>query len=288
MASLIMTDLPLVSIGVPAYNAKKYIGETIQSILAQDYPRIELLIQDNCSTDGTWELLEELAAQHPQISIQQNERNLGMVGNFNRVISRGRGGYVMAMGSDDLLEPGFVRRCVETFTQNPQAGIVTANYFYFTGHKKWQKLFQLAPGVHQHFVAGVVIANNFSLNFTLFNRQAFNKLSEHGNLFFTSFYTFDLEMWFRVAFADIAVYYLPECLGNFRVHEASTSKRQHVHMFKQIFLVLMMHRAGIKHDAPLQYRIKLARFAMRHIGHLLRGQSKDMRLFKAIVGELLR
>jgi len=283
-----MADLPLVSVGVPAYNAKKYISETIQSILAQDYPNIELLIQDNCSTDGTWELAQALAAQHPQISIQQNASNLGMVGNFNCVINRARGDYVMAMGSDDLLEPGFVRRCMETFVQNPQAGIVTTNYFYFTGPKKWQKLIQLTPGIHQHFVGGVVIANNFSINFTLLSRSALDRLREQGNLFLTSFYTFDLEMWFRVAFADVAVYYLPECLGNFRVHEASTSKRQLVRMFKQIFLVLMMHRADIKRDAPLQYRIKLARFAMRGAGYLLSGQSKDRRVLKAILGELLR
>ncbi len=283
-----MDDLPLVSIGVPAYNAKKYISETIQSILAQDYANIELVIQDNCSVDGTWELLQTLAAQHSQLSIRQNTHNLGVTSNFNCVINRARGDYVMVMGSDDLLEPSFVRRCLEAFAQNSQADIVTTDYLYFTGSKEWQKLIRLAPGIHRNFVGGVVIANNFSTNFTLFNRQALNRLRERGNLFLTSFYAFDLEMWFRVAFSDIAVYYLPECLGKCRVHAASTSTRQSVRIFKQIFLVLMMHRTGIKRDAPLQYRIKLARFAMRGAGYLLSGQSKDRRVLKAILGELLR
>lgn len=283
-----MIDQPLVSIGVPTYNAKAYLEETIQSILNQDYPHLELLIQDNCSTDGTWELLQDLAAHHPQISVEQNERNLGMVGNFNRVMNRARGDYKMVMGSDDLLEPGFVRRCVEQFAQSPDVGVVTTNYHYFTGPKKWEKLIQLAPGIHRHFVAGVVIANNFSLNFTLFSRQAVDQLRENGNLFLTTFYTFDLEMWFRIALANIPVYYISDCLGNFRVHAASTSKRQNVRMFKQIFLVLMMHRRAIKQVAMVQYRVKLARFTMRQIGYLLSGQSKDMRLLRAIVGELLR
>jgi glycosyltransferase involved in cell wall biosynthesis len=281
---------PLVSIGVPAYNAKKYIGETIQSILAQDYPNFELLIQDNCSTDGTWEMVQALAAQHPQITIEQNERNLGMVGNFNRVVNRARGQFVMTMGSDDLLLPNFVRRCIETFTQFPQTDLVTTNYFFYDGEndKTWEKVIKLAPGLHRYFVGGVVLVNNFSINFTLFKREALEKLRVNGNPFLTSFYTFDLEMWYRVAFAGMNTYYLPEPLGKFRVHAASASKKQFMHMFRQIFLVLMMHREGIKRAAPLAYRVKLVRFIMRHLGHLLSGRSRDMRVMRALVGELLR
>ena len=283
-------SLPLVSIGVPAYNAKKYISETIRSILAQDYPNIELLIQDNCSNDGTWEMVQTLAQQHPQISVQQNERNIGMVGNFNRVINRAQGAYAMTMGADDMLEPTFVRRCVEVFTSHPQTDIVTTNDFFYDGDngKTWQKVIKLAPGVHRHFVGGIVLVNNFSINFTLFKRTALEQLRVNGNPFLTSFYTFDLEMWYRIAFAGMNTYYLPDPLGKFRVHAASASKKQFMHMFRQIFLVLMMHRAGIKKAAPLAYRAKLLRFAIRHIGHLLSGRSKDMRVMKAIVGELLR
>jgi hypothetical protein len=50
----------------------------------------------------------------------------------------------------------------------------------------------------------------------------------------------------------------------------------------------MMHRKGIKRDAPLAYRAKLLRFALRHVGHLASGRSKDRRLLRAIVGELVR
>ena len=184
----IMPTLPLVSISIPAYNAERYILETIESILAQDYPNIELLVQDNHSTDGTWALLQELAAQHPQISIQQNEHTVHVVANFNRVINRAKGDFVMVMGSDDLLNPSFVRCCLETFSQNLQIDIVTTNYFYFTGSKEWEKLIRLAPGIHTHFVAGVVIANNFSLNFTLFkNFRIFGKGKFRGRFGFSVF-----------------------------------------------------------------------------------------------------
>ena len=280
--------LPLVSIGVPAYNAIQYINETVQSILAQDYPNIELLIQDNCSTDGTWELAQSLAARHPQISVQQNKSNIGMIGNFNRVINRASGSYVMVISADDFLEPTFVKCCVDVFLQSPQVDVVTTNYrFYKDGHR-WQKLIKLSPGIHRRFVAGVVIANSFVICFTVFKRDSLNKLKVNGNLFPISFYTSDLDMWLRIAFSGLATYFLPEPLGNYRMHTASTSTTQFMHMFKQIFLVLMMHRASIKRDAPLAYRIKLARFTLRHIGHLASGRSRDLRLMKAIVGELLR
>lgn len=281
---------PLVSICVPAYNATRYIAETVRSILAQDYSNIELLIQDNCSTDGTWEMLQDLAARHPQISIQQNGRNVGMVGNFNRVVNRACGEFVMVMGSDDLLEPAFARRCVETFAQYPQTDIVAANFLYYDGEsgKTWPKLIKLAPGSQRRFVGGVVIANNFSINFSLFRRETLQALRVDGNPFLTSFYTFDWEMWFRVAFAGLTVYFQPEYLGRFRVHATSTSRKQSMRMFRQIFLTLMMHRDGIKREAPLEYRAKLARFALRHLGHLVSRQSQDMRLMKAIVAELAR
>lgn len=283
-----MSQFPLVSIGIPAYNAKKYIAETVNSVLAQNYPNIELLIQDNCSTDGTWEWLQEITIIHPQISIQQNTHNVGMVGNFNRVINRAQGEYAMVVSSDDLLEPNFVQRCVDIFLTSPEVDVVTTNYHFYKDGQKWQKFIKLGAGLHRYFVAGVVVANNFSINFTLFRQSTLDKLKLNENVFQTSFYTFDLEMWFRLAFSGLGVYYLAEPLGNFRVHASSASKKQFMHMFKQIFLVLMMHKNNIKRDAPLAYRIKLLRFVFRHIGHLLRGQSKDWRLMLAITGELLR
>ena len=59
-------------------------------------------------------------------------------------------------------------------------------------------------------------------------------------------------------------------------------------MFRQTPLTLMMHRDGIKRDAPLAYRAKLMRFALRHVGHLASGRSKDRRLLRELRGEFLR
>lgn len=279
---------PLVSIGIPAYNAKKYIEQTIKSILSQDYQNIELIIQDNCSTDGTWEFVKEIAQKDNRVHVQQNERNIGMVGNFNRVISRAGGAFIMAISSDDFIEPDFVSNCITLFLKSPEIDIVTTNYHFYREGQKWQKIIKLKEGLHRNFVAGVVIANSFSINFTMFRRASLNSLKVNGAAFLTSFYTFDLEMWFRVAFGNYGVYFLDKPLGNFRYHAESASKKQFIRMFKQIFLVLMMHKEGINREAPVAYRIKLTRFAMRHIGHLLSRQSSDTRLMKAIIGELFR
>jgi glycosyltransferase involved in cell wall biosynthesis len=79
----------LVSVCIPVFNSVKYVQETIDSILAQDYPNLEIIVQDNVSTDGTWELLQKLAKEHPQLSIAQNKTNVGMAPNFNIAINRG-------------------------------------------------------------------------------------------------------------------------------------------------------------------------------------------------------
>ena len=62
----------LVSVCIPAFNAAKYIEETIYSVLSQDHERIEILISDNHSTDGTWDIVVELAKKSKYIKIIRN------------------------------------------------------------------------------------------------------------------------------------------------------------------------------------------------------------------------
>jgi glycosyltransferase involved in cell wall biosynthesis len=76
---------------MPVYNGEKYVAETIQSVLSQTYSRIEIIVQDNASTDGTRSILQEIASKYSQIYIERNEQNCGMSANWNLVINRSRG-----------------------------------------------------------------------------------------------------------------------------------------------------------------------------------------------------
>jgi glycosyltransferase involved in cell wall biosynthesis len=105
-------DVPRLSIGMPLYNATKYLEESFRSLLAQDFTDFELIVSDNASTDGTWEICERFAATDPRVRLHRNERNLGVAANFNTVARLARGELFKWLAYDDLMEPSFLSACV--------------------------------------------------------------------------------------------------------------------------------------------------------------------------------
>ncbi|MEK7600446.1 MAG: glycosyltransferase family 2 protein [Patescibacteria group bacterium] len=85
----------IVSVLTPAFNEEQYICETIESILNQTYKNFEYIICDDCSTDRTWEIIQRYASIDDRIIAIRNDRNLGIAGIKNRLISMSRGRYVV-------------------------------------------------------------------------------------------------------------------------------------------------------------------------------------------------
>ena len=82
---------PLVSICIPTYNGEKYLKECLDSCIDQTFKNYEIIICDDCSSDGTIKIIEEYAKIFPQIILFQNDGNLGLVGNWNRCIHHSNG-----------------------------------------------------------------------------------------------------------------------------------------------------------------------------------------------------
>jgi glycosyltransferase involved in cell wall biosynthesis len=99
---------PLVTIGMPVYNGAPYVAKALDALLAQDYPRLEILVSDNASSDETPRICEERARRDPRLSYLRNDANIGATANFRRVLSLARGEYFMWAAHDDLWEPTFV------------------------------------------------------------------------------------------------------------------------------------------------------------------------------------
>jgi glycosyltransferase involved in cell wall biosynthesis len=110
---------PTVSVGLPVFNGANYVAEAISSILGQTYQDIELLIQDNASTDGTSEICRELARKDPRVSYVRNPENIGAVPNYNLVFERARGRYFKWAAHDDICAPTFLERCVAVLEAEP-------------------------------------------------------------------------------------------------------------------------------------------------------------------------
>jgi glycosyltransferase involved in cell wall biosynthesis len=113
---------PKVSVIVPIYNQLPFIRETVDSVLAQDHPDIELVLSDDGSTDGTSDVLGEYAERHPaRVKVVTAERNTGIAGAFNRALDAHTGEYIAWLGGDDVMLPGKLSRQVAVLQARPDA-----------------------------------------------------------------------------------------------------------------------------------------------------------------------
>jgi glycosyltransferase involved in cell wall biosynthesis len=106
---------------VPAWNAERFVGATLESLVAQDYPNLEIIVADDASTDATARICEEFAAGHPRVRVWRNARREGFVGNANVLLGRVEGDYAFFAPHDDLFDPGYVRRMVAELEARPEA-----------------------------------------------------------------------------------------------------------------------------------------------------------------------
>ncbi len=99
------TRRPKVSVVIPAYNAEKWLAETVDSVINQTFTYWEAIIVDDGSTDSTFTIASTYANKYQQIKTIKHERNLGNASACNTAIANSRGEYIALLGSDDLWEP---------------------------------------------------------------------------------------------------------------------------------------------------------------------------------------
>lgn len=93
------------SICIPNYNYGEYIGETIDSVLSQDFEDFEIVITDNKSTDNSWEVIQSYLKKDSRVRAYQNATNLGFAGNLDEVSSKALGEFLILLSSDDTMNP---------------------------------------------------------------------------------------------------------------------------------------------------------------------------------------
>lgn len=139
-----MNQNPKVSVLIPAYKAAPFIGEAIESILKQSFTDFELIVADDDSPDATWEIITHYADKDPRIVAVRNERNLGIAGNRNKLISLARGEFVMWQDADDISMPERMARQVAYMDSHPSVGIV-GGYLQFFDEKGLGSIRHYAP-----------------------------------------------------------------------------------------------------------------------------------------------
>ena len=124
--------LPLVSFVVFSYNQEAYIEDAIRSALAQDYPCLEIIISDDCSRDGTFELAKKLVQEYSgkhTVECRRNESNLGLINHVNKFMSGLDSELVVVAAGDDISLPYRVSKLVDVYMSSGKPKLLSSKAF---------------------------------------------------------------------------------------------------------------------------------------------------------------
>jgi glycosyltransferase involved in cell wall biosynthesis len=125
------SKFPLVTIGIPTYNGGKRLPRSIESIWTQNYPNLEVIVSDNCSTDNTAEVVENFGRNHPELKLVRQEKNIGQIGNYHFLLKAAKGKYFIWLADDDFLEPGFILRAVQFMEAHDDYSLASGRIQYW-------------------------------------------------------------------------------------------------------------------------------------------------------------
>lgn len=116
-----MSQIPVISVGMPVYNGEGYLEAAIRAVLEQTFDDFELIISDNASTDRTAEICNDFAASDSRVRFSRNPDNIGAAANYNRVFELARGPYFRWMNADDSCMPTLHALCLKALEENRDA-----------------------------------------------------------------------------------------------------------------------------------------------------------------------
>jgi glycosyltransferase involved in cell wall biosynthesis len=230
---------PLVSICIPSYNNAKYITETIQSVLNQEYQNFELIIVDDCSKDNTVEAIR--AFTDKRIRLYENPVNLGMHGNWNKALSFASGEYMMLLCGDDIIYHTCISSQLKAFQDNKEKNLsmVSVHRALIKANGKE------TPGAFYKFPAGFYTGKKAMRSCVVFGTNLIGEpmsvlfrasvFKENHIILACNNYTIDLDMYAKLLqYGNLLV--LKDTLAAFRIYNESMSGSlgfKHFRQFKE-------------------------------------------------------
>ncbi|HEX2767864.1 MAG TPA: glycosyltransferase family 2 protein, partial [Geobacteraceae bacterium] len=218
---------PLVTVCIPAYNCARFIADAIDSVLNQRFAGFELLIIDDCSTDSTAEIARSYAARDSRIIFKVNDKNLGMVANWNLCLETAQGKYIKYLFGDDLFSSNeALQRMASVLDNDSMISVVASGRNIIDAKSNFvKKVSSFADGtlVDGTYVISRCLSAQRNLvgepSIVMFRKsqamRGFN--AEYGQLV-------DLEMWFHLL--EQGKYaHIGESLSSFRVHPDQQSEK---------------------------------------------------------------
>lgn len=218
----------MVNIGIPTRGRARYLGEAVESVLAQSFDRWSLVVRENDVAGGPAERAVEPYLSDPRVRYVANGHDVGQARNHTLLLQEGTAPYVALLHDDDRWEPDFLARRVAFLERQPEAGFVFSGVTNVDeeGGVLWRSEILLPEGVHRsEDVVGHLLQYNCVgvPSRVLARRSAYEAA---GDAFDERFLFWDYEMWFRLA-ARFPVGYLPLRDVAYRVHSQQTTFQAH-------------------------------------------------------------
>jgi glycosyltransferase involved in cell wall biosynthesis len=204
-----MTGQPLVSIITPSFNQARYIEATIQSVLGQEYPRIEYIIVDGGSTDGTVDVIKKYKNG---LAWWVSEKDKGQTDAINKGFARATGDILAWINSDDTYEPGAITAAVKYLQEHPDVGMVYADCNFINEDGRVIGKFGSAQTDYRLLRQGYVHIPQQTM---FFRADLWRQV---GPLDPSFYFAMDYDLWTRLAARSVLKYLPGQVWANFRLH----------------------------------------------------------------------
>ena len=216
---------PKVSVFMAVYQQHKFVREALESVLAQNYPNMEVIIGDDGSTDGTQDILKEYAQKHPGvITLLLSRENLGITANSNRIFKECRGTYIAFQAGDDIWLPNKITTQVDFMEANPDCSISYHNLEVFDNATGKSSGFFNDPRTNYPYEGGADIVIKYGcFNGAISNMVRRVACPSHG--FDTRLpIASDWLFWIETLLPGGKIHYIDRVLGKYRIHSANVSQ----------------------------------------------------------------
>ncbi len=203
-----MADLPLLSIVTPSFNQARFLEAAIQSVLSQNYPRLEYIIVDAGSTDGSVEIIKRY---ENRLAWWISEPDKGQTDALNKGFARAHGEIFAWLNSDDTYQSGALAAAAKLMLESPQFGLIYGDANYINEAGQTIGRFPAAQTDYRRLRQGYV---HVPQQAAFFRGDMWRKL---GPLDESYYFAMDYDLWLRIA-GQAKVKYVPQTWANFRLH----------------------------------------------------------------------
>jgi glycosyltransferase involved in cell wall biosynthesis len=218
---------PKLSVCMPTYNYARYLPEAIQSVLMQTFTDLELIIIDDCSRDNSAAIIADYARQDRRIVALINDRNIGMVANWNRALATARGEYIKFLfGDDALADRTALEKMVAVLVSDDGLSLVAAARRVVDERSRIVKVLSTYPGGASRRGADIIGDCIVEQQNRIGEPSAVLFRKKHAERGFDPRYRqiVDLEMWFHILEQGNFAY-ISEPLVSFRTHAEQQTRR---------------------------------------------------------------